>query len=143
MAENRAFAGARARLYFRGGQLAGWCTGVRGSENIQLQRVDVLGDIDSKEIEPVSRTVTMTADFVRILGNSLQEQGHWPRGGTAEVVNFPPMDCQVFDEIGETPIYSFQGLVCETRNFTVDRQGLMTVNATFQATKVFDEAGGG
>lgn len=135
----KAFSGARARLYFNGTQLAGWCTGVRGSENIQLQRVDVLGNIDSEEIEAVSRTVTMTADFVRILGNSLQEQGIWPKGETADIVNFPEMTAIIFDEVGGDRVYKLEGVKCETRNFTVDRQGLCTVNATFQARRLFDE----
>ena len=135
---NRAFSGARARLYF-GDKLAGWCTGVRGSENITLQRVDVLGNIDSEEIEPTGRTVSMTADFVRIIGSSLQAQGLWPKGGTADVVNFPAMTAVIFDEVGGDRLYKLEGVKCETRNFTVDRQGLMTINATFQATRLYDE----
>jgi|6_EtaG_2_1085325.scaffolds.fasta_scaffold48260_2 hypothetical protein len=138
---NHAFSGARARLYFNGNQLAGWCTGVRGTENIQLQRVDVLGDIDSQEIEPVARTVTMTADFVRILGDSLQAQGLWPQGGTPDVVNFPEMSAVIFDEIDQTAVYTLEGVKCESRNFQVDRQGIMTLNATFQARKLHDETG--
>jgi len=136
---NRAFSGARARLYFNGTQLAGWCTGVRGTENIQLQRVDVLGNIDTEEIEAVSRSVTMTADFVRIIGDSLQNQGIWPKGDTASIVNFPEMTAVIFDEVGGDRVYKLEGVKCETRNFTVDRQGLCTVNATFQARKMFDE----
>lgn len=136
---DRAFSGARARLYFDGTTLAGWCTGVRGSENIMLQRVDVLGNIDSEEIEPVSRTVTMTADFVRILGSSLQAQGFWPKGGTPDVINFPEMTAIIYDEVGGDRVYKVEGVKCETRNFTVDRQGLMTINATFQAKRLYDE----
>lgn len=137
----RAFSGARARLYFNGTTLAGWCTGVRGTENIALQRVDVLGDIDSQEIEAVARTVTMSADFVRILGESLQAQGIWPQGGTNDVVNFPEMTAVIYDETGDSPVYTVEGLKCETRSFQVDRQGLMSVNVTFQARKLYDESG--
>ena len=139
---DRAFAGARARLYFDGTVLAGWCTGVRGSENITLQRVDVIGDIDSKEIEAVGRTVTMTADFVRIIGNSLQTMGIWSHGDTSAIVNWPEMTAVIYDEVGEDRLYKLEGVKCETRNFTVDRQGLMTVNATFQAKRLYDETGG-
>ena len=134
-----AFSGARARLYF-GDKIAGWCTGVRGSENIQLQRVDVLGNIDSEEIEPVGRIVTMTADYVRIIGESLQAEGHWPRGGTKTVIQFPPMTAVIYDEVGENRVYKIEGVKCETRNLTVDRQGLMTLNASFQALTMSDES---
>ncbi len=133
--------GARARLYFNGTTLAGWCTGVRISENMQLQRVDVLGNIDSEEIEPVGRQVTMTADFVRILGESLQEQGIWPRGETLDVLNFPEMSAVIYDEVGGDAIFTLEGVVCESRNFQIDRQGLATTNATFQVRRLYDESG--
>jgi hypothetical protein len=133
--------GARARLYFNGTTLAGWCTNVRVNENTQLQRVDVLGDIDSQEIEPIGRTVTMTADFVRILAESLEEMGIWPRGGTAEILNFPEMSATIFDEVSGNAIYSVEGIRAESRNFTFDRGNLAQVNATFQARRVFDETG--
>ena len=137
----RGISGARAELYFDGTKLAGWATGVSATENIQNQRIDVLGNIDTEEIEPVGRSVTMTADFVRILGTSLQEMGIWPKGGTADVVNFPPMDAILFDAVGTTPIYKVKGLKAENKSWRVDRTGVMTVNATFQGIKMNDESG--
>jgi len=138
---SRAIAGARAELYFDGSKLAGWATGVSATENIQNQRIDVLGDIDTKEIEPIGRSVTMTADFVRILGTSLQEMGIWPKGETVDVVDYPPMDAVLFDSISEDPIYKVKGLKAETKSWRVDRSGVMTLNATFQGIKMGDETG--
>ena len=139
----RAFAGARARLFFNGSIEAGWATGCSGSENIQLQRVDVLGDIDTQEIEPIGRTVTMTADFVRITGESLKQMGIWAKGDTTGIINFPEMTAEVFDSTdgSAAATYRIEGLKCETRNWRVDRSGLMSVNATFQGRRMFDEAG--
>jgi len=136
-----AIAGARAKLYFNGTILAGWCTGIRVSENTQLQRVDVLGDIDSQEIEPVGRSVTMTADYVRILKESMQSIGIWPQGDTASVIAFPEMTVTLFDEVEGAAIYTLEGVRAETRNFTLDRMGLLTVNATYQVRRLYDEAG--
>ena len=136
----RAIAGARAELFF-GNIRAGWATGISATENIQNQRIDVLGDIDTKEIEPIGRSVTMTADFVRILGESLQAMGIWPQGATADVVDYPPMNATVYDSVGETPIYKIKGLKAETKSWRVDRSGVMTLNATFQGIKMNDEAG--
>jgi len=141
MAENRAFAGARAKLFFNGTTLAGWATGINGTETIQLQRIDVLGYIDSQEIEPTGRTVTFTADFVRIVGQSLQEMGIWPRGDTSDIINFPEMTAEVYDVVGDQPIFRMVGVKCETRSWRVDRTGVMTTNATFQVRKMFDEVG--
>lgn len=135
----QAISGARAKLFFNGNVPAGWATGVSASENIQLQRIDVLGDIDTQEIEPISRSVTMQCDFVRIIGKSLQTLGIWPDGNTVDVINFPEMTAEIYDPITDQRIYKIEGIKCETRSFRVDRQGLMTVNASFQARRLVDE----
>lgn len=135
----RAISGARAKLFFNGSIPAGWATGVSASENIQNQRVDVLGDIDSQEIEPVSRTVSMQADFIRILGKSLQTMGIWPEGGTTDVITFPEMTAEVYDPVTDQRIYRIEGVRCEARSWRVDRQGIMSVNASFQARRMYDE----
>jgi hypothetical protein len=138
--EYRAFAGARAKLFIND-KLVGWATGVSGQETISLQRIDVLGNIDSQEIEAVSRMVTMTADFVRILKNSLQEQGLWPKGGTADIINFPEMNAEIYDDIDDQAVVRIIGLKAESRNWRVDRAGVMTQNCTFQGRKMTDESG--
>jgi len=141
MATNRAFSGARAKLFFDTSKEVGWATGVNGQETIQLQRIDVLGNIDSVEIEPIGRSVSVTMDLVRIIGKSLQEMGIWPRGGTAEVIDFPEMSIEVYDSIGDKPIYKIVGAKAETRSWRVDRGGVMSKNVTFQARRMFDEQG--
>jgi hypothetical protein len=140
MATKRAIAGARAKLYFNGTTLAGWATGVSATENIQLQRVDVLGDIDSKEIEPVGRTVTLQADFVRITGEGLADMGIWPDGGTLDVINFPEMTAEIQDDYDSSVVHTISGLRAESRNWRVDRSGVMTQNATFQARAMSSKA---
>ena len=50
--------GARAKLIVNGNEI-GYASNVSASEQIALQRVDVLGDIDSKEIVPVGRAVSV------------------------------------------------------------------------------------
>ena len=110
MATNRAIAGARAKLYFNSTTLAGWATGVSATENIQLQRIDVLGNIDSEEIEPVGRVVSMTADFVRITGEGLVAMGIWSDGDTLDVINFPEMTAEIQDSADGTIVYKVEGL---------------------------------
>ena len=73
------FSGARAKLIVDGQEI-GFATGVSASESITHQRVDVLGNIDSQELVPVSRVVSANADFVRITNTSIQELGIMPRG---------------------------------------------------------------
>jgi len=133
----RAFSGVRALLYF-GDTLAGWCTGISGTINDAQTRIDVLGNIETEEIEPVGRTVTFTADFVHILGNSLKAMGLFPKGGTIEAINFAPLTAIVYDKVGDEAIFRIEGARPESQSFRVDRTGVMTVNTSFQALRMVD-----
>lgn len=128
--------GARAKIYFKNVQgsqvLAGYATGVTANENHQLQRVNVLGNLDSSDIIPVSRSVDVRCDFVRISENTLRSQGLWPQGATLDVLNFPELTMSVQDVDGSV-IFQIEGIRCENRSFTTQSGSIMTVNATFQA----------
>ena len=139
MAETkRAIAGARARLLVNGKEV-GWATGVGCQETITVVAVDVLGNVDAEELEPVHRAVTFTADFVRIKKSDLMAMGLWPRGTTPQVVDFPPLTIEVYDGIADAPIYKVEGAKPQSRNWRVDRGGLMTINASFMALRLYDE----
>lgn len=142
----RAFAGARAKIFAatpNGKKEIGWAQGINGQESIALVRIDVLGNIDSSEIEPVGRTVSFSCDLVRILDESLQEMGIWPRGETADVINFPDLTFEVYDHVADKVRWKIEGAKCESRSWRQDRTGVMTVNATWQARRLYDEAGAG
>ena len=134
------FSGARANLIVNGAEI-GFATGVSASENIQLQRVDVLGNIDSQEIVPVNRVVSVQADFVRITNESLNELGIMPRGNTIDVLNFPEITLEVYDQVGDSPVWRVEGARCESRSWQVQSGSIVTVNASFQARRIFDEQG--
>ena len=136
-----AVTGARAKL-FVGETEIGWATGVSAQANIQQQPVEILGEIDPVEIEAVGRSISISADFVRIKSNSLVTLGIWPRGGsdaTQTIVDFPALTAEVHDGITDEAIYKIEGLKCQTRSFRVDRGGLMTVNASFIGLRIYDE----
>lgn len=134
MAErNRAFSGARAKFYFEGTKEAGWATGVNGTVTYQLQRVDVVGDHRSQEIEVTGMTVAFTLDFIRILKRSLKQMGIRTQGDTATVINTPGMTFEVYDSVGDSPMFRIKGAKFETLTFRVDARGLMSKNASFQA----------
>jgi len=142
-----AISGAAAKLLVNG-VVVGRATGVSASETITQVPVQVLGEIDVVEYEPVSRDVTFTADVVRISldavnksSGSLQSQGAWPRGGTVEVINFPEMTALILDitKDPEQVIYKIEGVSPETRTWRVDQGSIMTVNASFRARRMYDE----
>ena len=142
MAEKRAFSGARAVLRVNGKEI-GYATGVNGTETIDYQPIEVLGEVDVVEYEVVARRVNFTASFVRIIDASLFAQGIFPKSGqgtTADLVNFPPMEADIFDTVSDKPMYRFAGVKPTTRSFTIDRGSVMTVNASFVATRMLDES---
>lgn len=134
------FSGARAKLIINGNEI-GYASGVSASEQIALQRVDVLGQIDSKEIVPVSRVVSVQANFVRITGEGLKDLGIVPTGGTASVLNFPEITLEVYDAVSDLPVWRVEGARCESRNWQVQAGSIVTTDASFQARRIYDERG--
>ena len=130
--------GARAKLVVNGNEI-GYASNVSASEQIALQRVDVLGSIDSKEIVPVGRTVSVQAAFVRISGQSLKDLGLIPRGGTVDVINFPEITMEVYDQVSDQLIWRVEGCRAESRSWTVQAGSIVTSNASFQARRLYDE----
>ena len=133
-----AISGARAQLLING-KPVGYATGVNASEDITNVRVNVLGDIDSEEIVPTSRTVSVNCNFVRILNNSLADQGAWVEGGTDAVLAFPDLSIVIQDRTTGNTIWTIEGARCQTRNWSVDSGGIMSTNVSFEALKMGDE----
>ncbi len=65
----RAVNGANAIVKI-GDQTIGYATGVSVNEVYGLQRIDVLGEIDSRDIEPIGRIVNVVITFIRMVNNS-------------------------------------------------------------------------
>ena len=139
----KVFSGARAKLYFNTalGQVeAGFATGISVNENHTLQRVNVLGNIDSEEIIPTSRSVDVRCDLVRISGRSLRQLGIWPKGLTVDVLSFPELTIVVYDGVENKIVAQIEGARCETRSFQVQAGAIVSENASFQAKRLKDEA---
>lgn len=137
----RTVTGARCKLLINGVEV-GFATGISITENIAQQPIDVLGEIDSVEIEPTGRSVTMNANMVRIKSQTLQSLGVWPAvdKGTVEAVNFPAMDGLVLDAVDDnTVLYKVEGLKCQNRSLNVDSRGIMSLNVSFMGLRLFDE----
>lgn len=140
MARN-AISGARARLTINGTDYFGWATNVSMTENTSLQRVDVLGDIDSQEIVPTGRSVSVQCGSVRIIEESLADLGVAPRGSTAEVVTKVPFSIDIFDPITDVFMARVSGCRLENQTLRLDRGGIMMQDASFQGIRLFDQTG--
>jgi len=137
MASN-AIVGAAVRL-FLGDTEVGYGVSSGGSETQMLQRVDVLGDMYSKEVVPTRRAASMTLSIVRIREGSIKALGGMARGNTVEILNFPPLTIVVYDPISEKAIETLTGAVCEQRTWNTDAVGLFSENVSFQGIRLKDE----
>ena len=134
-----AISGAAAILSIEGKQV-GYATGVNAQETITQVPIQILGEIDVQEFEPVAREVSFSADMVRISNKSLQQESQWPRGGTLDIVNFAEMTATLVDSSNaDIVLCTLEGVVPETRTWRVDQQSIMTVNCTFRARRMHDE----
>ena len=127
---DRGVSSARAKVHINGKE-AGWATGVGVDESINQIPIEVLGEIDAVAIEATGRSVSVTCDFVRIKGKSLMEMGIWPRGGTSEIVEAPPLTIELYDIITDQPIAKVEGCKVGSRPST---RGLSGSDSTMSLT---------
>lgn len=133
--------GARAKLMVNGTKQFGYATGVSATESTSLTRVDVLGDIDSVDIVPTGRAVSVQADSVRILNESLSDIGVAPRGGTTEVITSSPFSLDLHDPITDVFLFRVSGCRLENQSIRTDRGGITMQNASFQGIRLTDQTG--
>ena len=135
---NQVISGARAILKIDDVTI-GYATGVQASEQIDYQPVEQLGEVDVVTYEPTARRITMSCSMLRILDSQLKIL--FPNSGqntTADVLDFAEMTAEVIDNIkdGTPTFYKFEGVKPTSRNFTLDRGGIMMLNANFVATRM-------
>ena len=70
MATGNVLTGARARFSLNGKQV-GYATGVTVREMIQYEPIKTLDNIQTVEHAPTDYEVSMTAEFVRIIGSTM------------------------------------------------------------------------
>lgn len=145
-------------------QIVGYATGVSVTESFILNRIDVLGQIDSKDIEPIARTVTGTISIMRMTAHVAAAPGDAFIGGgaaynalvpshnpnatdierTQDVMNFMNngFDLVLEDSAGFDPQdtaqtrYEVKGCRPTTHTFALNRGSIMGVDIGFEALKL-------
>jgi len=142
------------------GKTIGYATGVSVNEVYGLQRIDVLGEIDSRDIEPIGRVVNVVITFIRMVKNSSDaEDGN--RGGGAVARGMIPnvgaeatfedttesittffqngFDLEIQDSFGDdTPRYRIEGCRPSSQSFALTRGTLMGVNVSCEAIRLIE-----
>lgn len=146
----RTFSGARARFYFNGTQVA-YASGCDGSEEIQMEPVEVLDNIAVKEHVPVGYRVTFNASIFRTVASgastdvapgSLKEQGIFPKFGTRgeRILQLTPVTVFIQDRNSGKVLYVIEGVKPTSNNFSITARGVVAQNVSFVAIKMSDES---
>ncbi len=155
----RAVNGANAIVKI-GQQTIGYATGVSVNEVYGLQRIDVLGEIDSRDIEPIGRIVNVVITFIRMVNNTGDVQAN--RGGgavsrslipsvgenaseaeaTAEITDFfeKGFDLEIQDSFGDDAVSRYRIVGCRpsSQSFALTRGTLMGVNVSCEALRLIE-----
>jgi len=142
-----ALSGSRVKLLYNG-QEAGWATGVNGASDHEVFLVDVLGNIDVEEIEPTGRKHRFTASFVGLKGVSFEtlslkpKSGNNPATATRNAVLFPALSGQLWDDVLDEAVESWEGIRLTSDDFSVQKGGVLLRNASFVMTRRVDHNDG-
>jgi len=141
-----------------GQKVIGYATGVTVTEAIALNRIDVLGSIDSQDIEPIGRVVSGSIGLMRMTvkgtdGGGAGSQSLTPKHDSTDSIsrtkdlmdfmtagfdliikdssNFAPDD-------GPKVRYTVKGCRPSSHSFALSRGMLMGVNVTFEALMLIE-----
>lgn len=143
--KGRVFTGARARFLIDGKKV-GFATNVAGSEELQLDPLELLDNIEVDEFVPVAYRVTFTASLVRIVGETIKSQGFFPKSGTSPAEHLTnillqgDMVCVLEDSKTSKKIMTLEQVKMASRNFTVNARGIVGKDVTFVAVRMKDES---
>jgi hypothetical protein len=137
--------GARARFSINGVK-AGFATGVTLREVITYEPVKVLDDIIVKEHVPTDYDVSMTADYVRIVLDTVKSRGEFPQQGqTSEefltnIINNGELSATLEDSQTNQIIAKVEGVKISERSVTIAARGVVGENVSMVAKKARDES---
>lgn len=158
-------ANALIQIQVAGGspKTVGYATGVSITEQILVNRIDVLGQIDTRDIEPIARTVSGTIGLMRMTpmadansqGGGAAYHGVLPQHGqdatdearTQDVMQFynNGFDLIIVDSTNFSPDaeaktrYKVKGCRPTSHSFALSRGSIMGVNITFEALSLTED----
>lgn len=125
-----------AVLIYLGDNEVGAGVASSGSEVQMLDRVDVLGNIYTKEIVPVRRQASWSLSLVRFRDGSIKDIGGMAVGDSVEILNFPPLTLVALDKVTDDPVETLTGAVCEQRSWSIDASGIFSESVSFQGIRM-------
>lgn len=139
------FTGCRARFQLNG-KTVGYATGVTVRETITYEPIKVLDNIQTKEHAPTDYDVSMTADMVRIVGESVKTAGYFPKQGTtpqehlSNIIAEGVLTATILDNQTGKVVRSVEGVRITESSMTVTARGVVGENVSMVAIRARDEA---
>lgn len=141
--------GARARFSLDGVKV-GYATGVSVRESLTLEPVQVLDNIQVSEFAPTSYEVSMTADFVRIVGETIKSKGWFAKQGSSpedHLTNIlasgeltASIEDTSVDSGGPQVIMNVEGVRISEQNVSIAARGVVGTNVSMVAIRARDES---
>lgn len=145
MGDSKVLTGVRARFKL-GGVVVGYATGVSARESITYEPVKTLNNVQVAEHAPVDYDVSLTADFVRIVGESMKSAGYMPKVGQSpeehirNIVTMPTMTAVLEDNVTGKIVRILEEVKMADTNLNIMARGVVGENVTFVAKRSRDEA---
>jgi hypothetical protein len=136
--------GARARFSLDGVKV-GFATGVTLREMITYEPVKVLDNIQVEEHVPTDYDVSMTADMIRIVGDTIKSRGWFPSQGSSptqhlsNMITTGELVATLEDNQTNQIIANVEGVKISERNLTITARGVIGTNVTMVAKRARDE----
>tara|TARA_Y100000034_G_scaffold136543_1_gene213722 strand:- start:711 stop:1160 length:450 start_codon:yes stop_codon:yes gene_type:complete len=137
--------GARARFSLNGVKV-GYATGVSVREMIQYEPVKALDNIQVEEHVAVDYDVSMTADVVRIIGETFKSQGWFPKQGSTpeeflqNVLATGELTAMIEDNETSQVVMNVEGVKVAERNVNITARGVVGTNVSMVARLARDES---
>jgi hypothetical protein len=137
--------GARARFSLDGVKV-GFATNVSVREIVTFEPVKVLDDIQVKEHVPTDYDVSLTADTIRIVGDTLKsrnwfaKQGGSPEDHLTNLLNTGELTASLEDSRTGKIVANVEGVKISERGINVSSRGIVGENVSFVAKRVRDES---
>ncbi len=132
MANDLTFVGARA-IFTINKVIIGWARECSGSQTVQLQPVDVIGNLAPLEYQATGYVVQFRARLFRLLGKSLKQLGIFPKFD--DILLSGEMSARIEDKYTGEVIVNLVRVKARDINFTLDARGLYSEEVSFAAIR--------
>lgn len=144
MVKGNVFSGPRAKFKINN-ITVGYATNVEIGESIEQTPVEVLDNMEVSEFVAVGYRVTLSCGTIKIVGNSLQQQGLFPATGKDFETHL--LNCLNADDLTATledvktgkAIAMLSGVKIVGHNYRISARAIVGEDVSFVAIRMFSE----